>query len=78
LDAYIKGWITKKQNSLLVQFNNDEAMARAVERLVEYAAMARQLVSYEIAFAPQFGKAAVVKKWKHLFDRLGEISTPKK
>jgi|GEM_PF-3127095 len=53
-------------------------MARAVERLVEYAAMARQLVSYEIAFAPQFGKAAVVKKWKHLFDRLGEISTPKK
>ncbi len=58
-------------NGLLVDLDDDAAMADSISRIIDSPALGRQLVENGLQFSKQFGEPAVLHKWQSVFDQFG-------
>lgn len=63
--------VTDKVNALMVDLDDDEAMANAIVSVVENPMKGNQLIQNGLSYSRQFGENAVMIKWNKLFHQLG-------
>lgn len=64
--------IKNNENGLLVDLDNDDAMANAIASIVESPALGKQLVRNARQFAAQFAEKPILSKWEQVFEKLNE------
>lgn len=62
--------VSNGENGLLVNLDDDEAMAKCIMSIIDKPELGRQLANNGLAFTKQFGEAAVLEKWKKVFEEL--------
>ncbi len=62
--------ISDNINGLLVDLDDDQAMAACIKKLVEDKDLGNRLVANGVQFCKQYGEEPVMKKWKQLFDKM--------
>ena len=63
--------VTDKVNALMVDLDDDEAMANAIVSIVENPMIGQQLIKNGLQYSKQFGEESVMIKWNQLFNQLG-------
>ena len=67
--------IKDEKNGLLVNLDDDEAMATRIISVIEQPALGKKLVKNALQFSKQFGEEPVIEKWKKVFKELETAST---
>lgn len=62
-------------NGLMVELDDDAAMAERISAIIEQPELGQKLVQNGLIFSKQFGEQPVLEKWKNLFAQLEETST---
>jgi glycosyltransferase involved in cell wall biosynthesis len=63
--------ITDEENGLLVDLDDDRAMADSISLIIEQPSIGKNLVANGLKCSRQFGEEPVLAKWKHVFNKLG-------
>jgi glycosyltransferase involved in cell wall biosynthesis len=63
--------IKNGSNGLLVNLDDDEAMANCITSIIEQPQLGRQLVKNGREFSKQFDEKPVFEKWQKVFNQLG-------
>jgi glycosyltransferase involved in cell wall biosynthesis len=64
--------VENKVNGLLVNIDDDKAMAEQIEFIIENENTGRQLVSSGLLFSKKFDEEPVMQKWKEVFNQLAK------
>ena len=62
--------VTDEVNGLLISPNDDEAMAAAIDSIIQNSDKGMHLAKNGHAFSKQFDAEPVMKKWAKVFDEL--------
>ncbi|MDB5192259.1 MAG: glycosyltransferase family 4 protein [Segetibacter sp.] len=62
--------VTDNYNGLVVNLDDDEAMANAIIAIVENPALGKKLVNNGLAYSKQYDEQPVLQKWKNVFEQL--------
>lgn len=63
--------VTNNENALMVNLDDDQAMADSISKIVEEPQTGQRLVKNGLEYSKTFGEEPVMKKWKSLFGELG-------
>ena len=63
--------VTNDVNALMVNLDDDEAMANAIVSIVENPLIGQKLIKNGLEYSKQFGENSVMVKWNQLFSNLG-------
>ena len=65
--------VTDKQNALIVNMDDENAMVEAIISLINKPIFANQLTANGLQTTKQYGEEPILKKWSQLFVRLGYV-----
>jgi glycosyltransferase involved in cell wall biosynthesis len=63
--------VTHNENVLMVNLDDDQAMADCISSVIDQPAIGHRIVENAFQYSKQFGEEPVVKKWMDVFNELG-------
>jgi glycosyltransferase involved in cell wall biosynthesis len=66
--------ITNEVNGLLVNLDDDEAMADAISLIIEQPLIGKELVRNGLDYCKQFDEVPVLEKWRQVFSNLDHLN----
>jgi glycosyltransferase involved in cell wall biosynthesis len=65
--------ISNNENGILIKLDDDEAMANAIENIIQNPEIGIKLINNGLQFAKSFGEESVIVKWENTFEELNHI-----